>query len=127
MSIPVTLDELAARIVEYGPAAFFLTTGLSDPRPHVSHVAVTWRGDELCVGIGRRGAANLTAEPAAVVLWPPVEPGGYSLIVDVQGRVEDDVALLRPEGAVLHRPAPVDAPTGAPPADGACEADCRPV
>ena len=126
MSIPVTLETLAATIDTYGPAAFFLTAGAADPRPHVSHAAVRWEAGELCVGVGRSGARNLAAVPAAVLLWPPVEEGGYSLIVDVQGRVDGDVARLVPERAVLHRPAPTEAPADAP-ADGSCGQDCRPV
>lgn len=122
MSIPVPLDALAARLDEYGPAAFFLTTGGGDPRPHVAHVAVRRDGDELVVGVGRSGARNLAAQPAAVLLWPPVEPGGFSMIVDVTGRVDGDVARLRVERGVLHRPAPVDAPAAAD-----CGHDCAPL
>lgn len=126
MSIPVTLETLAATIGTYGPAAFFLTAGAADPRPHVSHVAVRWEAGELCVGIGRSGARNLASVPAAVLLWPPVEEGGYSLIVDVQGRVDGDLARLVPERAVLHRPAPADA-ASSPTSDASCGQDCRPV
>lgn len=123
MSIPVPLDALITRTGEYGPVAFLLTTGAADPRPHVSHVAVTWADGELVVDVGRSGTRNLAAVPAAVLLWPPVEPGGYSMIVDVVGRVADGRAHLRPERAVLHRPAPVDAPPG----EAACGQDCRPL
>lgn len=122
MSIPVTLDALAARIEEYGPAAFFLTTGAVEPRPHVSHVAVAWVGEDLQVTVGRSGARNLAGGAPAVLLFPPVEPGGFSLIVDVHADVTGDHARLRPERAVLHRPAPVPEDT----ADG-CGHDCRPV
>lgn len=118
------LDALITRLREYGPAAFLLTTGPGDPRPHVSHVAVTWDDGALVVDVGRSGTRNLAAVPEAVLLWPPVEPGGYSMIVDVVGRVDGARAHLRPEHAVLHRPAPVDAV----PADGAtCGQDCRPL
>lgn len=109
MSIAVEIPALADAILRYGASAFFLTT--SDlGRAHVSHVGVTWQGDQLRVGVGRSGAGNVAARPATVLLWPPIEPGGYSLIVDVDAIVVDDHALLTPQRAVLHRPAPSVAP-----------------
>jgi hypothetical protein len=123
MSIPVELPALAATIVEYGGAAFLLTTG-DDGRAHVAHVPTSWRGDRLVVDAGRSSRRNATARPATVLLFPPVEVGGYSLIVDVLAEVTDDDLVLAPQRAVLHRPAPNPVDPAAP---GACEQDCRPV
>ena len=39
------------------------------------------------------------------MLWPPAEPGGYSLIVDGRGQLIDDSLRVVPHRAVLHRPA----------------------
>jgi hypothetical protein len=56
-------------------------------------------------------------------VWPPLEPGGHSLIVDATAAAADRSERqlrLSPTGAVLHRTVPgADASTG--------EADCRPV
>lgn len=114
MSIPVELPTLASVASQFGPAAFFVTTG-DDGRAHLSHVAVTWVADMLRVDIGRSGARNSAKRPATVLLWPPIEPGGYSLIVDVIAQACGDHALLTPERAVLHRPA---LPVGDAPVDG---------
>lgn len=121
MSISVDLAALDEAIAAHGGAAFLLTSG-DDGRPHVSHVAVHLRDGVLEVAAGRRTARNVAARPAAVLLWPPVEPGGYSLIVDVQATVDGELARCAPERAVLHRPAPqvtADPST--------CGHDCRPV
>jgi hypothetical protein len=121
MSIPVDLGALDEAIATNGAAAFLLTSG-DDGRPHVSHVAVHLHDGVLEVAAGRRTARNVAAQPAAVLLWPPVEAGGYSLIVDVHAQVEGEVARCVPEHAVLHRPAPQ---TVADPA--ACGQDCLPL
>ena len=104
MSIPVELATLRAVARDYGPAGFFVTTG-DDGRAHLSHVAVTWVDDIVRVDIGRSGARNIAQRAATVLLWPPIEPGGYSLIVDVIAEAYGDHAMLTPERAVLHRPA----------------------
>lgn len=136
MSIPVELAELAAAMERYGTAAFALTTG-EDGRPHATHVPVTVSADGLRLVVGRRTAANVGARPGLTLLWPAVEPDGYSLIVDGTGAVAaagdvDPVVTVVPTRAVLHRPAPQPAagsdgrrndcvpidlgPAGAPPA-----------
>jgi hypothetical protein len=120
MSIPVDIPALADAVAKYGPSAFFLTTG-DTGRAHVSHVAVTWIGDDLCVDAGRSGSRNVAARPGTVLLFAPVEVGGYSLIVDVVARIDGDRARLTPERAVLHRPAP------APDAGASGGHDCQPV
>jgi len=120
MSIPVELTELAAAIGRHGPAAYLLTSS-DDGRPHLSHTAVTVEADgTLRTGGGRRTARNIAARPLVALLWPPVEDGGYSLIVDADAAADGETIVLRPTHAVLHRPAPVD--------DGSGHAhDCKPV
>jgi hypothetical protein len=58
------------------------------------------------------------------LLWPPAEPGGYSLIVDgtAAAGVREGRLAVTPTRAVLHRPAsaPGDARPG-------CSADCVPI
>jgi hypothetical protein len=86
---------------------------------------VTWDGDALVAPAGRTSARNAGARPDVTLLWAPVEPGGYSLIVDGTASVEpvdDDHrhVVIRPAKAVLHRSAPAAEP-------GGCEHDCVPV
>ncbi|MDQ2883923.1 MAG: hypothetical protein M3Y48_22910 [Actinomycetota bacterium] len=54
------------------------------------------------------------------MVWPPADPGDYSLIVDGVGSMRDDELAVAPTRAVLHRPAP---PRTTPTGDG-CESDC---
>ncbi len=112
MSIPVPVKELAEAVGRYGPAAFLLT-GSDDSRPHVTHVAVTVDGASITCELGRKAARNSMARSLVSLLWPPVEAGGYSLIVDGEISVsgtpgEDAVGTIVATNAVLHRPAPVE-------------------
>lgn len=125
MSVPVPVEELADAVTKFGPVTYLLTTG-DDQRPHATHAVVTVAGNELSCGLGRRTARNAAARPNVSVLWPPVEEGGYSLIVDGEITVsgtpgEDAVGTVKVASAILHRPA-----TGEPAPSGAadCDADC---
>lgn len=124
MSIPVSLDELRAAIVERGGAAYLLTVS-DDGRAHAVHVPVRWEDGVLAIEVGRRSAANAAARPAVSLLWPVRHAGDYSLIVDGTAVVTDDGAprrvRVRPTAAVLHR--------AGQPADPAstCGADCVPL
>lgn len=125
MSVPVDLDELRAQVAGFGSAPYLLTVG-DDGRPHSTSVPIAWDGDTLVAEGGRRTLANVAARPLVSLLWPPVEPGGYSLIVDaeatVRGSGEAARVAIRPTRGVLHRPA------AAPVADAAsCAHDCKPV
>ena len=81
MSIGVELTELHATLAELERPPYVLTVG-DDGRAHCVAVAYEWRDDELALGAGNRTMANATARPNVSLLWPPNEPGGYSLIVD---------------------------------------------
>ena len=135
MSISVELDRVRAEATERGPGAFLLTV-TDDGRPHVVAVGVGWDDEGgLAMSAGRTSVRNAGGRPGVTVLWPPSEPGGYSLIVDGAatavpndagdgGRVT--VAVTR---AVLHRPAVAPAngegDTSVP--DEACGSDCVPL
>ena len=122
MSIPVEVEALSGTVARYGPETFLLTTG-ADGRPHATHVIVEIDGALLRCGIGRRTARNATEQPLVSFLWPPTEPGGYSLIVDgeimIERAGEQRVGAVTATKAVLHRPA---RGTGA--EDAACGQDC---
>lgn len=123
MSIPVAVEDLEDTVSRYGSATFLMTTS-DDGRPHATHVTVSVEGARLTCELGRRTARNGQARPLVSFLWPPIEPNGYSLIVDgdiaVEGTPGDDaVGVITATKAVLHRPAPV---AGAD--DAACGSDC---
>lgn len=124
MSIPVELQGLADKIAERAMAPYLLTTG-DDGRAHATAITLRWDEDVLVGPCGRTSGRNLAARPAVSILWPPDEPGGYSLIVDADAALNesDDARLvqLAPTHAILHRPAEVPDPTTD------CAHDCQPV
>jgi hypothetical protein len=115
MSIRVELDELNAVAVRQAPFAYLLT--VSDdgrahavaitPRIHASGAgASTADGGSITCDAGRRSCANARSRPNVSLLWPPAEPGDYSLIVDGTATVDGSTVQIVPERAVRHRPAP---------------------
>jgi hypothetical protein len=123
MSVSVKLPDLRSATDDFG-WAYLLSSG--DDRPHVVAVTPTWDGEELCFPVGRSSARNAVARPSVTLCYPPLDPGGYSLIVDGNAAVEgDDPASVRftPTAAVLHRPA---APGSAVGTTG-CASDCLPL
>lgn len=121
MSIPVAIEDLVAATAEYGWA--YLLTVSDDQRPHVVAVTPTWDADTLVMDVGRRTAANADARRSISLCYPPLEPGGYSLIVDGGASVDGATITFVPSGAVLHRPATPDSSgsvTG-------CGSDCAPL
>jgi hypothetical protein len=116
MSVSVDLASLREEIDRHGSVAFFLTVG-SDGRPHSVQLGVDWsEPGRLVVHPGNSTVANAVARPLVSLLWPPTEPGGYSLIVDAtvteaSGTGDGDNAVsVQPTKAVLHRPARSDDP-----------------
>ncbi len=102
MSVPVELDALEPVVAELGPEAL-LATVTADATPHVVSVLVAWQAGSIVMGAGRRTAANLTTNPAATLVFPPVRAGGYRLIVDGRAVVVAGELTLTPTFAVLHR------------------------
>lgn len=109
MSIEVALNELAAEVTRRG-AGYLLTT-VADGRPHVMHVSFDTGDASLSCDVGRSARRNIEAQPAVTLLWPALEPGGYSLIVDGSASVSPSAdgagarVAVTPSHAVLHRPA----------------------
>jgi hypothetical protein len=105
MSIPVAIDDLAGAVAERGWA--YLVTVRDDLRPHIVAVTPEWDDGQLVVNVGRGTARNASARRSVSLCYPPVEDGGYSLVVDGDATVVgDDIVRFAPTGAVLHRPAP---------------------
>lgn len=126
MSVKVDLGELGQHLQRH-PFAYLLTVG-EDLRAHAVAVTPTLEeGGLLMTGLGRRTSDNIAARPDVSLVWPPYEPGGYSLIVDGRATVIDETARVEPGHAVLHRPA--DHATSDPAGSAAtgCGNDCVPL
>jgi len=124
----VDLERLAAALPDY-PFAYLITVD-DDYRVHTVTVEPTLREATIDVGlIGGRTRNNLAHRADLTLLWPPREPGGYSLIVDGKAELSDpqdpadEAARLGvvPTRALLHREA--DSPAGVAKAKG-CLHDC---
>jgi hypothetical protein len=112
MSISVPLEELAAELAERG--AGYVLTSNAGSRPHIMHVHFVTDGTELRAEVGRSAVANIRAEPAVALLWPPTADDEYSLIVDGTAIIEGEAtAVITAVGAIRHRPAPPPSPTTA--------------
>ncbi len=102
MSIPVAVDRLAESLADFGPG-YLLTT--SEGRVKVVSVApVLADGVVHVAGPGRGSLANVRANAAVTLLYPPLDAPGMSLLVDGTAAVEGDDVLVTPTGAVLHKP-----------------------
>jgi hypothetical protein len=102
VSVPVPLEELAARIAASGPEAL-LATVTPAGAPHVVSVQVRWAAAGITAGVGRRTAANLAANPACALVFPSVDTEALRLIVDGTATVEGDRLVIRPHAAIRHR------------------------
>ena len=124
MSVKVDIDRLADELANY-TYAYLVTVG-DDFRAHTVAVEPVLADGRFDVGpVGGATSRNLSAHPDVTLVWPPSEPGGYTLIVDGHGEpAEADTSLkVVPSRAVLHRKA---APDSAATATG-CLHDCVPL
>jgi len=125
----VDLERLAAALPDY-PFAYLITV---DDGYHAHTVTVEPVLHEGVLDVGRIGGRtrkNLSQRSDVTLLWPPAEPGGYSLIVDGKAELSDPehsadgTARLGvvPTRALLHREA--DSPAGGPSTAKGCLHDC---
>ncbi|PRC47922.1 hypothetical protein C6A85_82460, partial [Mycobacterium sp. ITM-2017-0098] len=104
MSVKVDLDTLADTLGDFS-FAYLVTVG-DDYRAHTVAVDPELTGGALRLGsVGNSTRRNATAHPDVTLVWPPREPGGYTLIVDGAASASGDGLSIQPTGAVLHRPA----------------------
>ena len=114
---------LADAIARYGRNAYLLTIGKDGP--HTSYVTVHSLGNLIACSLGASAVNNIEREPKISLFWPPLEPGGYAMIlngtaietVQVDGAVCAKLSLTK---SVLHRQGPK--PEGG---EGPCASDCR--
>ncbi|MGX9789452.1 pyridoxamine 5'-phosphate oxidase family protein [Mycobacterium sp. MMS18-G62] len=122
MSVKVDLDQLADALAEFA-FAYLITVG-DDYRAHTVAVDPVLTDGVVDVGpIGNSTRKNVAQHDGVTLVWPPKEPGGYSLIVDGQGRASDDTLKVVPSRAVLHRAATPNSPAAA----TGCLHDCVPI
>jgi hypothetical protein len=127
----VDLERLAAALPDY-PFAYLISVD-DDYRVHTVAVEPVFRDRAVLeLGlIGGRSRTNLAQRSDVTLLWPPSEPGGYSLIVDGRAEVSDpdpDTDTARcavvPTRALLHRNADAGASAESSSATRGCLHDC---
>lgn len=121
MSVKVDLDKLADELANFA-IAYLVTVG-DDYHAHTVAVDPVFGEGVLDLGqVGRRTRRNAESHPDITLVWPPREPGGYTLIVDGAAQLTDAELRVVPTGAVLHRPAAPGVPTAS-----GCGDDCVPL
>jgi hypothetical protein len=104
MSVKVDLDQLADALADFTFA--YLVTVDDDYHAHTVAAQPMLVDGVIDVGpIGGGTRRNLTRRDGVTLVWPPNQPGGYTLIVDGTGELTDTSLLVMPSRAVLHRKA----------------------
>ena len=96
------LDDLAEQLVYY-PWCYLVTSG--EDRPHLLAVKPLVVKTGLRCETGLSSRVNVVRNPLVVMMFPPHEIGGMSLIVDGAAEVNGDGVVVTPTWAVLHRSA----------------------
>jgi len=102
VSIAVALEDLADMLTEY-PWCYLVTTG--EDRPHVLAVKPSLAAGGLRCETGRSSRVNVVRNALVVLMFPPSQTDGMSLIVDGEAEVDGDGIVVKPTWAVLHRSA----------------------
>jgi hypothetical protein len=122
MSVKVDLDQLAAALEDF-TFAYLVTVG-DDYRAHTVAVEPVFADGVINVGpVGGGTRRNLAQHDGVTLVWPPSQPGDYTLIVDGRAEVTDNGLTVVPTRAVLHRRATSDSAATSP--DGLH--DCLPL
>ena len=122
MSVKVDLDELAGTLADFTYA--YLVTVDDGYHAHTVAVEPRFADGVLDVGpVGNSTRKNVAKHGDVTLVWPPLEPGGYTLIVDGTGHATDTSLRIVPARAVLHRKAAPDSPANA----TGCLHDCVPL
>jgi hypothetical protein len=104
MSVKVDLDQLADALADFTFA--YLVTVDDGYHAHTVAVEPVFVDGVLDVGpVGKSTSKNVAQHDGVTLVWPPREPGGYSLIVDGRAELTDTALSVMPTRAVLHRPA----------------------
>ncbi|MFI1919232.1 pyridoxamine 5'-phosphate oxidase family protein [Nocardia sp. NPDC020380] len=121
MSQVVASDELEQTLAGYG-IAYLITIG-ADIRPHAVEVHAELDSHRFLVAdTGNSTRRNIGERDTVTLLWPPLEPGGYTLLVDGTATLTDRGIEIVVTRAVQHRAA-----TEVSQSVGACGSDCHPL
>lgn len=121
MSVQVDIDRLADELANF-TFAYLVTVG-DDYQAHTVAVEPVLADGVIDIGpVGGSTRRNVIAHSGVTLVWPPSEPGGYSLIVDGEGHPGDDALIVLPSRAVLHRKAAPGMAT-----KPGCKDDCLPL
>jgi len=121
MSVKVDLDRLSDTLGDFA-LGYLITVG-DDFRAHTVASDPALSDGVFHVGsTGNTTRRNVIQHADVTLLWPPREPGGYSLIVDGHGEVRGDGLCVTPARAVLHRSAAPGTPSAS-----VCDDDCVPM
>lgn len=121
MSVKVDIGQLAEVLADFG-FAYLVTVG-DDFRAHTVAVEPVFTDGVFALGaVGNSTRRNGGAHPDVTLVWPPREPGGYTLIVDGRALLDEQGLDVTPERAVLHRPASPGVATAS-----GCGDDCVPL
>ena len=100
MSIPVDIADLPKTLADFD-RGYLLTT--ADGRVKaVSVRAEAGDGSVRVAAPGRGSLANVGANPTVTLLFPPLESGGLTLLVDGSAVAESDDVVVSPSSAILH-------------------------
>jgi hypothetical protein len=122
MSVRVDLNQLATVLDDFAFA--YLVTVDDSYHAHTVAVEPVLADGVIDVGsVGNSTRRNVADHVDVTLVWPPREPGGYTLIVDGRGEPSDSALHIVPSRAVLHRRAAPDSPANA----TGCLHDCVPI
>jgi len=122
MSAHVDLDQLAAALDDFTFA--YLVTVNEGHRAHVVTVDPRFaEGIFIIDAAGDRTSTNLARHHDVTIIWPPGDPGGYTLLVDGRAELSSGTIKITPSRAVLHRPAAPETKQSTP----GCLHDCVPL
>ena len=104
MSISVQLDELGSQMEKYGMSAYLLTVN-ENITTHIANQTFSIVNSKLECPLSRSAERNVALHPKVSILWPAYEIDGYSMIVDGYCSRSQNLLIIEPVSAVLHRPA----------------------
>ena len=119
------MTSIGDAIDQYGDRPYLLTVG--EDGPHTSHTRVALGDGVMTCPLSKSAAHNVRVRPVVSLLWPPMEPGGYAIIVNgtvrqVEQGEPEPIASIEPSKAVFHRPG-----ESQPGSRNSCTSDCRPI
>lgn len=126
MTILIDLGRLGEAAAEFDHAYLLTVSDAGAIKVNTVDPAVGPNGIRLTGAWGVQARANIAAQPAVTVVWPPRDFHGFTLIVDGSAALDGDAIVITPAKAILHRPAAhADGPAWA--VNDACVQDCRGV